>query len=88
MGAALDDTTIPETSWARAAVAQQRAYFESGATRGYAFRIEQLKRLKDAIVRSRPRSRRPSSPTSGARRSRRTSRSARPSRTSTTRSST
>ncbi|MCB9659606.1 MAG: aldehyde dehydrogenase [Sandaracinaceae bacterium] len=50
MGAALDDTTIPETSWARAAVAQQRAYFESGATRGYAFRLEQLKRLKDAIV--------------------------------------
>jgi aldehyde dehydrogenase (NAD+) len=36
--------------WAQEAVARQRAYFESGATRSYEFRIKQLKKLKDAIV--------------------------------------
>ena len=51
MGAVLDNNTISQSQdWAAAAVAKQRRYFESGATRSYAFRIQQLKKLKDALV--------------------------------------
>lgn len=40
----------PAASWATEAVAKQRAFFESGATRSYEWRIKQLKKLKEAIV--------------------------------------
>jgi len=51
MGAVLDDKTINQSQdWAADAVAKQRRYFESGATRSYEFRIQQLKKLKSALV--------------------------------------
>ncbi|MEE3320797.1 MAG: aldehyde dehydrogenase [Pseudomonadota bacterium] len=51
MGAVLDDNNINQSQdWAAEAVAKQRRYFESGATRSYEFRIQQLKKLKDALV--------------------------------------
>ncbi|MGB1465987.1 MAG: aldehyde dehydrogenase [Alcanivorax nanhaiticus] len=51
MGAVLDDNNINQSQdWAAEAVAKQRRYFESGATRSYAFRIQQLKKLKAALV--------------------------------------
>lgn len=36
--------------WATQAVARQRAFFESGATRSYEFRLQQLKQLKAAML--------------------------------------
>ena len=36
--------------WATNAVARQRAFFESGATRSYEFRLQQLKQLKAAML--------------------------------------
>ncbi len=51
MGAVLDNSNVNEAQgWAARAVARQRNYFESGATRSYEFRLRQLKKLKDAIV--------------------------------------
>ncbi len=51
MGAVLDNSNVNEAQgWATRAVARQRNYFESGATRSYEFRLRQLKKLKDAIV--------------------------------------
>lgn len=51
MGAVVDDSNMIEAQgWAAKAVARQRNYFESGVTRRYEFRIRQLKKLKDAIV--------------------------------------
>lgn len=51
MGAVLDDKNMNQSQdWAAEAVARQRRYFESGATRSYAFRIQQLKKLKSALV--------------------------------------
>ena len=37
-------------TWADVAVAKQRRYFESGATRSYDFRIQQLKKIKQGII--------------------------------------
>jgi aldehyde dehydrogenase (NAD+) len=39
-----------EASWATEAFQKQRSYFDSGATRSYDFRIQQLKKLKEAIA--------------------------------------
>ncbi len=51
MGAVLDDKNMNQSQdWAAEAVARQRRYFESGATRSYEFRIQQLKKLKSALV--------------------------------------
>ena len=51
MGAVLDNSNLNEAQgWAASAVARQRNYFESGATRSYAFRLRQLKKLKEAIA--------------------------------------
>ncbi|MCK0154367.1 aldehyde dehydrogenase [Alcanivorax sp. S6407] len=51
MGAVLDDNKINQSQdWAAEAVAKQRRYFESGATRSFEFRIQQLNKLKDALV--------------------------------------
>ncbi len=51
MGAVLDDNNINQSQdWAAEAVAKQRRYFESGATRSFEFRIQQLNKLKDALV--------------------------------------
>lgn len=36
--------------WATQAVTRQRTFFESGATRSYAFRLQQLKQLKAAML--------------------------------------
>ena len=49
MGAA-EQQVGEQQSWAADAVARQRAYFASGATRSYEFRLAQLKKLKQAIV--------------------------------------
>jgi aldehyde dehydrogenase (NAD+) len=38
------------SNWATEAVAKQRAYFESGATRSYEFRLAQLKKLKKSVI--------------------------------------
>lgn len=52
MGAVLQTTDTDATGqdWATKAVSRQRQYFESGATRSYDFRIQQLKKLKQAII--------------------------------------
>ncbi len=51
VGAVLDNSNLNEAQgWAASAVARQRNYFESGATRSYAFRLRQLKKLQEAIV--------------------------------------
>lgn len=42
--------THQASTWATDAVARQRAYFESGATRSYEFRLAQLKKLKQALL--------------------------------------
>lgn len=42
--------TAREASWATEAFEKQRKFFDSGATRSYDFRIEQLKKLKEAIA--------------------------------------
>lgn len=49
MGAVLETENLKQ-SWAADAVARQRRYFESGATRSYEFRVQQLKKLKNALV--------------------------------------
>ncbi len=46
-GVELDD------DWAKAIVRKQRAYFKCGATRDYEFRMAQLGKLKDAVVKYR-----------------------------------
>ena len=52
MGAVLQstDTEANSQDWAAKAVNRQRLYFQSGATRSYEFRIQQLKKLKQAII--------------------------------------
>ncbi|MCG8313578.1 MAG: aldehyde dehydrogenase [Pseudomonadales bacterium] len=51
MNAVIEENNITElTDWAKAAVSQQRQYFESGATRSYEFRLAQLNKLKEAII--------------------------------------
>ncbi|WP_300352952.1 aldehyde dehydrogenase [uncultured Alcanivorax sp.] len=51
MGAVLDSENLKQSqSWAGAAVDRQRRFFETGATRSYDFRVRQLNKLKDAIV--------------------------------------
>jgi|GEM_PF-1483811 len=51
MGAVLDNSNLNEAQgWAARAIARQCNYFESGATRRYAFRLRQLKKLQEAIV--------------------------------------
>ena len=51
MGVLPESQTLNQTDdWAADAVARQRQYFESGATRSHAFRMQQLRKLKDAIV--------------------------------------
>ena len=48
VGAVLDNSNLNEAQgWAASAVARQRNYFESGATRSYAFRLRQLKKLQE-----------------------------------------
>ena len=42
--------TVREAGWATELVARQREYFQSGATRSYEFRMEQLKKLRKAFV--------------------------------------
>ncbi|HVL02152.1 MAG TPA: aldehyde dehydrogenase [Dongiaceae bacterium] len=54
MNAAVDTHANARADWASAAVARQRAFFQSGATRSYEFRIAQLKQLKAAILRYAP----------------------------------
>ena len=51
MSAVIDrEVIVEEKSWAALAVGKQRDYFQSGATRGYQFRLDQLKKLKKAII--------------------------------------
>ena len=51
MGAVEDSQhSAREATWATEAFEKQRRYFDSGATRSYEFRIEQLKKLKEAIA--------------------------------------
>lgn len=50
MTAVIDEPVVAQSNWAAEAVAHQRAYFESGATRGYEFRISQLQKLKQAML--------------------------------------
>ncbi len=50
MNAAVDTQPSARADWASAAVSRQRAYFESGATRSYEFRLQQLKQLKAAML--------------------------------------
>ncbi|NPU94935.1 MAG: aldehyde dehydrogenase [Gammaproteobacteria bacterium] len=42
--------TQARADWASQAVSRQRAFFESGATRSYEFRLQQLKQLKAAMI--------------------------------------
>src|SRR3990167_7839486 len=42
--------TQARADWATNAVARQRAFFESGATRSYEFRLQELKQLKAAMI--------------------------------------
>ncbi|HEX4940578.1 MAG TPA: aldehyde dehydrogenase family protein, partial [Candidatus Kapabacteria bacterium] len=42
--------TQARADWASQAVSRQRAFFESGATRSYEFRLQQLKQLKAAML--------------------------------------
>lgn len=53
MNAAVETKYSARQDWATQAVAQQRAFFESGATRSYEFRIAQLKQLKAAMLKYR-----------------------------------
>ncbi len=39
-----------DVEWAKEIVDKQRAYFKTGVTRNYDFRIEQLKKLKSCIL--------------------------------------
>ncbi len=51
MGAVLETDKLTQAQgWAADAVGSQRAFFESGATRSYEFRIQQLNKLRAAIV--------------------------------------
>ena len=51
MNAVIEEQKVTtHTDWAQQAVNKQREYFESGATRSYEFRLAQLKKLKDAII--------------------------------------
>src|SRR5690554_36508 len=50
MGAAEPTQPTTSTDWAADIVARQRAYFESGATRSFEFRLAQLKKLKQALI--------------------------------------
>ena len=51
MGAVLESENLTQAQgWAAQAVQRQRAFFESGSTRSYEFRIQQLKKLRAAIV--------------------------------------
>ncbi len=51
MGAALEsDAVSARQEWATQAVARQRAFFQSGATRSYGFRVQALKKLHKAIL--------------------------------------
>jgi len=50
MTAVIDDSVMAGQSWAAQAVAKQRAFFDAGGTRSYEFRIEQLKKLKEAML--------------------------------------
>ncbi len=79
MGAVLDNSNLSEAQgWAASAVARQRNYFESGVTRSYAFRLRQLKKLKEAIVQYQGQIQDALQRISGARPSRPTLKSARP----------
>lgn len=48
------ESKVVEKGWAAQAVEKQRAYFDTGATKGYQFRLDQLKKLKRAIVKYAP----------------------------------
>lgn len=50
MNAAVENPSYARQGWATSAVARQRAFFESGATRSYEFRLQQLKQLKAAML--------------------------------------
>ncbi len=50
MNAAVDTMPSMRQEWATRAVARQRAFFESGATRSYEFRLKQLQQLKAAMI--------------------------------------
>ena len=51
MGAVLESENLTQAQgWAAQAVQCQRAFFESGSTRSYEFRIQQLNKLRAAIV--------------------------------------
>ncbi|MBL4865620.1 MAG: aldehyde dehydrogenase [Pseudomonadales bacterium] len=55
MSAVVDvENKVAEKGWAAQAVNKQRAYFETGATKGYQFRLDQLNKLKRAIVKYAP----------------------------------
>lgn len=46
----MNAATQPQADWATNAVTRQRAFFDSGATRSYEFRLQQLKNLKAAML--------------------------------------
>lgn len=50
MTAVIDESVTAQQTWASEAVAKQRAFFESGGTRSYEFRLAQLKKLKEAML--------------------------------------
>lgn len=50
MNAAVENPSHARQGWATSAVARQRTFFESGATRSYEFRLQQLKQLKAAML--------------------------------------
>lgn len=50
MNTAVEELVSMSASASAQVVAKQRAFFESGATRSYEFRIERLKKLKQVIV--------------------------------------
>ncbi|MBV1882485.1 MAG: aldehyde dehydrogenase [Pseudomonadales bacterium] len=55
MSAVIDvEKKVAEQSWAALAVNKQRAYFETGATKSYQFRMDQLHKLKQAIIKHAP----------------------------------
>lgn len=50
MTAVIDDSVTAGQSWAAEAVGRQRKFFDAGGTRSYEFRVEQLKKLKQAML--------------------------------------
>lgn len=50
MTAVIDESVTAEHTWANEAIVKQRAFFDAGGTRSYEFRLAQLQKLKQAML--------------------------------------